>query len=191
MSDPLIVWGLITAASIDKHSDLGGRGVVLQGGNHQSTWQFGHLRTHTQKQFYHHQGIQQNRSLEKDGTSIQYLKKITLEGPNVWWVKLKFKEDADSFIVRQPPAPPSSSLPNIHGRPGRSGQHAERDSDQPGAVQGTGLLWQPHRSVSVEEKDTSTDTDLHILGLKLYTLGGPSEFHLTGCLGRVKSCLEK
>lgn len=75
MSDPLIVWGLITAASIDKHSDLGRRGVVLQGGNHQSTWQFGHLRTHTQKQFYHHQGIQQNRSLEKDGTSIQYLKK--------------------------------------------------------------------------------------------------------------------
>lgn len=45
MGDSLIVRGLITAASFNKHSNLGGRGIVLQGGNHQSTWQSGNLRT--------------------------------------------------------------------------------------------------------------------------------------------------
>lgn len=84
-----------------------------------------------------------------------------------------------------------SSLPNIHGHPGRSGQPLERAWGQPGAGQGTGLIWQPHRTVSVEKKEKSTTTDLHILRLKLNVFGGPGELHLTGSLGRVKPCLEK
>lgn len=82
-------------------------------------------------------------------------------------------------------------LSNIRGHPGRSGQLLERASGQPGAVQGTGLFWQPHRSVSVKKKDKSTTTDLHILPLKPNMIGSPSELHLTGSLGCIKSCLEK
>lgn len=43
VSDPLVVRGLITTASLDEHSDLRGWGIVLQGGDNQSTGQSGHL----------------------------------------------------------------------------------------------------------------------------------------------------
>lgn len=48
VGDPLVFRGLIPTAGLDKHSDLGGWGIVLQGGNHQTTGESGHLDgTHT------------------------------------------------------------------------------------------------------------------------------------------------
>lgn len=93
---------------------------------------------------------------------------------------------------RQPRVQQSSSLPNIHVHPGGSGQPLRRAWRQPGAGWGTGRrFWQLQRTVSVERKDKSTTTDLHILWLKLYTFGSPGGFHLTGSLGRVKPRLGK
>lgn len=51
VGDPMVVRGLITAASLDEHSNLGGWGIVFQGGDHQSTGQSGHLRTHIKMSF--------------------------------------------------------------------------------------------------------------------------------------------
>lgn len=51
VGDPLVVGGLITTASLDEHADLGSWGIVLQGGNHQSTGQPGDLRIHTEISF--------------------------------------------------------------------------------------------------------------------------------------------
>lgn len=84
--------------------------------------------------------------------------------------------------------------PNIHAQPGRSEQPPlppEIASDQPGAVWDTGQTWQPHRSVSMEKKDKSSATDLHILRLKPYMLCSPRKFRLTGSLGCIKPCLKK
>lgn len=47
---------------------------------------------------------------------------------------------------------PPPFLRNIHVHPGGSGQPPERPWGRPGAEQGTGLIWQPHGSVSVEER---------------------------------------
>lgn len=41
--DSLVVGSLISTASLDKNSNLGCRGVVLQRGDHQPAGQFGHL----------------------------------------------------------------------------------------------------------------------------------------------------
>lgn len=48
---PLVVRCLITAAGLDEHSNLGGWGIVFQGGDHQTTGQSGHLRTHVKMSF--------------------------------------------------------------------------------------------------------------------------------------------
>lgn len=51
VGDPLVVRGLITTAGLDEHADLGSWGIVLQGGNHQSTGQPGDLTIHTEMSF--------------------------------------------------------------------------------------------------------------------------------------------
>ncbi len=52
VSDPLVLRGLITTASLNEHSDLGSWGIVLQRGNYQSTGQSGHLDGGTQIQMF-------------------------------------------------------------------------------------------------------------------------------------------
>ena len=51
VGDPQVVVGLIAAAGLDEHTDLGGRGIVLQGGDHQSTGELGHLDRTQEKKF--------------------------------------------------------------------------------------------------------------------------------------------
>ena len=43
VGDPHVVVALMAAAGLDEHADLGDRGIVLQGGDHQSTGELGHL----------------------------------------------------------------------------------------------------------------------------------------------------
>lgn len=58
----MVVRGLITAASLDEYSNLGGWGIVFQGGDHQSTGQSGHLKT--QKKDQHHNSYQKRNVLK-------------------------------------------------------------------------------------------------------------------------------
>lgn len=44
MGDSKVVRGFISTASLDKHTNLGRRGIVFQGSNHQTTGQFRDLR---------------------------------------------------------------------------------------------------------------------------------------------------
>ena len=43
VGDPHVVVALMAAAGLDEHADLGDGGIVLQGGDHQSTGELGHL----------------------------------------------------------------------------------------------------------------------------------------------------
>lgn len=51
MGDSKVVRGFISTASLDKHTNLGGGGIVFQGGNHQTTGQFSDLRRKTDATF--------------------------------------------------------------------------------------------------------------------------------------------
>lgn len=52
VGDPQVVMGLMAGAGLDKHADLGGRGIVLQGGDHQAAGELGHLdKTQEEEEF--------------------------------------------------------------------------------------------------------------------------------------------